>query len=108
MTTPPAKASNFLDRCSNNGFSGHACGSPLRYVPKAPPEPETIAESISKVLALSAESPDLAFEANLGHFTGRRFARPNRQYPVVKGPKIKDLQNMGKVYGFGNADSPIA
>jgi hypothetical protein len=31
VTTPLPKGS---------GFSGHACGNPLRYVPKAPPEPE--------------------------------------------------------------------
>jgi hypothetical protein len=85
--TPPAEASDFLDHCSNSGFSGHACGNPPLYVPKAPAEPEVIGEYISKESAFSAESPDLAFEANLGHFTGRRFARPNRQYPVVKGPK---------------------
>ncbi len=34
------------------GFSGHACGNPLRYVPKAPPEPENV-ESITGAGSLS-------------------------------------------------------
>ena len=54
VTTPTAKAIGF-----SIGFSGHACGNPLRYVPKAPSEPvgpETLTLSVSSICAASFRS----------------------------------------------------
>ena len=58
MTTPTAKAV---------GFSGHACGNPLRYVPKAPSEPvgpETLILSVSSICAASYRSVTVAAGCN--------------------------------------------
>ena len=76
MTTPTAKAI---------GFSQHACGNPLRYATKAPPEPEKPLESMTGAGAFNLAPGLGSLEPTAKILPGRAVSLPEpRESSVVK------------------------